>query len=339
MKKLSNHVKLLTRLEMKGNLIMELKPFPGYENHLFSYLSDESSETKARKEAQGKAMMDFQLPEDMTMEDIMIPGPDKDQELQLRLFKAKDLPKHSPIILDIHGGGFVAGTVALDNARCLALAQRVPAIVAAVEYRLSGGKKGYHFPMPLEDCHAAYMYLHDYAEELGGNPDLMGIHGSSAGGNLAEGLALYLRDRNEPMPKLTVLNCPTFDTAIEELYSFQQLIQLKMGPDKKALGAEATYLGGYNGQQPSYYAFPGLCHDIGGLGPTMIIAGEYDTLRDSAWNYTQRLLRAGVPCEFFLAPRLGHCFTAAPHPYTDFVHDMMAWSYKREFGLLNNLKN
>lgn len=54
--------------------------------------------------------------------------------------------------------------------------------------------------MPPEDCHAASMYLHDHAEEFGGKPDLMGIHGSSAGGNLAEGLALYLRDHNEPMP-------------------------------------------------------------------------------------------------------------------------------------------
>lgn len=282
-------------------------------------------------------MIAYSLPEGMTMEDRFIPGPEEGQELQIRVFTPANLPEQSPMILDIHGGAFVAGTVAFDNARCIALAERVPAIVVAVEYRLCGAT-GYSFPVPLEDCHAAYMYLHHHAEEFGGDGNRIGLHGSSAGGTIAEGLALYLRDRDELTPALTVLNCPTFDTAIEETYSFQQLIQLKMGPDKKAVGAEAAYLGGYNGQQPSYYAFPKFCHDVGGLGPTMIIAGEYDTLRDTAFDYSQRLLRAGVPCEFFLAPRLGHCFTAAPHPYTDFVHDMMAWSFKREFGLLDELK-
>lgn len=316
---------------------MELKSFPGYEDHLFSNLADGSEETLARKKAQGQAMMAYELPEGMTMEDRTIPGPEEGQELLIRVFTPAGLPEKAPMILDIHGGAFVSGTVAFDNARCIGIAERVPAIVVSVEYRLCGAT-GYSFPVPLEDCHAAYMYMHDHAEEFGGDPECMGLHGSSAGGTLAEGLALYLRDHNEPMPALTVLNCPTFDTAIEETFSFQQLTQLKMGPANKAFGAESAYLGGYNGQQPSYYAFPAFCHDIGGLGPTMIIAGEYDTLRDSAWNYGQRLLRAGVPMEFFLAPRLGHTFTAAPHPYTDFVHDMMAWSFKREFGLLDELK-
>lgn len=316
---------------------MKYNPFPGYEDHFYSNWAEITDEIKERKATQGKAMMDFELPEGMTMEDRVIPGPDEGQELQIRVFTPADVDEKAPMILDIHGGGFVAGTVAFDNARCIAIAKRVPAVVVAVEYRLSG-KDGIHFPAPLHDCHAAYMYMHDHPEEFGGDPDKMGLHGSSAGGNIAEGLALYLRDRNDPQPSLTVLNCPTFDTNIEETLSYQQMYDLRMGPPEKAFGAEATYIGGYNGQVPSYYAFPNLCHDIGGLAPTMIIAAEYDTLRDSALNYGMRLLRAGVDCEIFQAPRVAHTFTAAPHPYTDFVHDMMAWSFKREFGMLDHLK-
>ena len=316
---------------------MDLKPFPGYEDHLYSNIAAVTDEIKKRKEAQGKAMMAYELPEGMSMEDRFIPGPEEGQKLQIRIFKPAGLAERAPMILDIHGGGFVAGNISFDNARCIALAERVPAIVVSVEYRLAGGTEGVSFPAPLYDCHAAYMYLHEHADDLGGDADKIGLHGSSAGGNLAEGLALYLRDRSEPQPALTVMNCPTVDTAIEESMSFQQLIELKMGPDQKALGAEAAYLGGYDGTVPSYYAFPKFCHDLGGLGPTMIIMGEYDTLRDSALEYGQRLLRAAVPCELFVAPRVGHTFTAAPHPYTDFVHEMMAWSFKREFGLLDNL--
>ncbi|MEX2804775.1 alpha/beta hydrolase [Streptococcus sp. H31] len=316
---------------------MELRPFPGYENHLYSNMAVMSDDVKRHKEAQVQAMLAYEQPEGMTVEDRFIPGPQANQKLKIRVFKPADLPKAAPMILDIHGGGFVAGSISLDNARCIALAVRVPAILVSVDYSLSGGENKVSFPDPLYDCYAAYMYLYEHADEFGGDAAKIGLHGSSAGGNLAEGLALYLRDRNEPQPALTVMNCPTVDTAIEESMSFQQLIQLKMGPDQKALGAEASYLGGYDGTVPSYYAFPKFCHDVGGLGPTMIIMAEYDTLRDSALEYGQRLLRAGVPCELFVAPRVGHTFTAAPHPYTDFVHDMMAWSFKREFGLLDDL--
>ncbi len=316
---------------------MKINTFPGYENHIASNMADKSNEDVARRaKAQVEAMIAYELPEGMTMEDKFIPGPDEGQELQIRVFTPANLPEKAPMILDIHGGGFVAGTVAIDNARCIALASRIPAIVVSVEYRLAG-KDGIAFPKPLEDCHAAYMYLHEHADEFGGDAEKLGLHGSSAGGTLAAGLALYLRDRNEIQPALTVLNCPAVDLDIDSSLSMHRYIELKMGPDKKAIGAEAAYLGGYNGFAPSYYAFPKYCPDLGGLGSTMVIVAEYDTLRDSGLDYAQRLLKAGVPTELYQAPRVGHCYTSAPHPFTDLTHDMMAMSFKREFGQLDGL--
>lgn len=317
---------------------MELAIFPGYENHIASNRADKSSEeVQIRSKKQIEAMLSYELPEGMTMEDRIIPGPDEGQELQIRVFTPANLAEKAPMILDIHGGGFVAGTVAIDNARCIALAAKVSAIVVSVEYRLAG-KDGIAFPKPLEDCYTAYRYLHEHAQEFGGDANRLGLHGSSAGGTLAAGLALYLRDRNEIQPRLTVLNCPATDLNIHASLSMHQYKELKMGPSNKALGAEASYLGGYNGFLPSYYAFPKYCPDLGGLGPTMVIVAEYDTLRDSGLEYASRLLQTGVPTELYQAPRVGHCYTAAPHPFTDFTHEMMAWSFKREFGLLEDLK-
>lgn len=318
---------------------MKLNSFPGYEDHLFSYMTDGSEETLERKKRQFEAMMSYNLPEGMTMEDRYIPGVEKGEELMIRVYTPSGLPEKAPMILDIHGGGFVAGSVSFDNARCIALASKVGAVVVAVEYRVTGGEKGLKFPAPMHDCYATYMYMHNHADEFGGDKNRIGLHGSSAGGTIAAGLALYLRDRGELTPALTVLNCPTLETGIEETMSYHQMYQLKMGPDKKSIGSEATYLGGYDGTLPSYYAFPKFCHDLGGLGATMVIAAEYDTLRDTGLEYGQRLLKTGVPCEIFVAGRVGHTFTAAPHPYTDFTHELMAWSFKREFGMFDNLKN
>lgn len=314
---------------------MTIHPFPGYENHLLSYLNEDNEELQKRRQAQGQALIAYELPEGMKMEDKVIPGGDG-QDMNIRIYTPAGIPANAPIVLDIHGGAFVGGNLDIDNARCIALAVRIPAVVVNVEYRLC--RDGVHFPAPLLDCYAAYIWLKDHAAELGADGKRIGIHGSSSGGTLAAGLALYLRDHNEQAPSLTVLNCATYTPAIEETMSYQQLIHLKMGPSNKATGAEANYLGGYDGTHPSYYAFPALAYDLGGLGSHFIIAGEYDTLRDSAVEYAVRLLRNAVPTELFVAGRVGHCFSCAPHPYTDLTHDLIAASFQREFGLLDHLK-
>lgn len=310
------------------------KPFPGYENHFKSYLREDTEDINAAKAANGKAMMTYEVPEGMKIEDKIIAGPDEGQELKIRIFTPVAEGK-IPAVLDIHGGGWVAGGLDIDNARCIAIAVRVPAIVVSVEYRLSGPQ--FHYPQPLMDCHAAYQWILDHADEIGCDGQI-GLHGSSAGGNIAEGLALYLRDHKEQQPALSVINCGCYSTGFGEDHAFNQNFPLRMGPDAKAYGAENAYLGGYDGTVPSYYAFPAMAHDVGGLGPHMIITAEYDTLRDDGLKYAMRLLKVGVPTEILSAPRACHCFTAAPHPYTDLTHDMMALSFQREFGMLDDLK-
>ena len=172
---------------------MKLNVFPGYENHLLSQQVGESEQLTKRRQAQGQALMSYQLPADMKMENKVIPGGDG-QDMNIRIYTPAGLPQGAPMILDIHGGAFVGGNLDIDNARCIALASRVGAVVVGVEYRLSVG--GVHFPAPLMDCRAAYLWMIENAAALGCNAAKIGINGSSSGGNLSEGLALYLRDHN-----------------------------------------------------------------------------------------------------------------------------------------------
>ncbi len=312
-------------------------PFPGYENHYCSNLAQKTPEELERAKAQGAAMMAFTAPEGMVIEDRAIAGPDEGQKLNIRVFTPKELVgKESPVVLDIHGGGWVAGNLDIDNARCAAIATRVPCRVVTVDYRLSGPKE-IHYPMPLMDCYTAF----EYAKTMEGSNGKVGLHGSSSGGNLAGGLALYLRDKNEDCA-LAVLNCPCVSTGFNEDLAYHQNYDLRMGPDKKAIGAENCYLDGYlegqQGKTPAYYAFPLYAHDVGMLCPHFILVGEYDTLRDDGWKYARRLLDAGVPTEVMLGGRSCHCWTACPGVYTDVTHDLIAMAFQREFGLLDHLK-
>lgn len=311
---------------------MKLTPYPGYENHLRSYYKDGSEETMRAKKAQIEDMMNYEVPEGMTIEDRTIPGTGEGTNLRLRIYKPAGLPAKAPMIMDIHGGGWVGGNLDIDNGRCIELAWRTPAIVVSVEYRLT--TKEVYFPKPLMDCHTAFMWLYEHGEEIGGDPERIGVHGTSAGGNMAGGLALYLRDKSGPRAALTVLVCPQLALSLTGDTSFQQLPQIVMQSENKSECPEALYLGGYNGQRPSYYAFPGECPDLHGLGPHCIIAGEYDAFRDDAREYAGKLFRTGVPCEIFVAPRMGHGFLTVHHPFTDLVHEYISSSFRREFGMI-----
>ncbi len=313
--------------------------YPGYENQFKSYLQGpqyDQKELEAGRMAQGAAMMSYTVPEGMTIEDKMIPGPDEGQELRIRIYKPAGLPEKAPVVMDVHGGGWVAGSLDIDNARCIEIAKRGPFIVVGVDYRLSGSPE-VGFPAPLMDVYTAYKWILDHAEELGANGQI-GTHGSSAGANLIGGLALYLRDHGEKQPELTVLNCPPTDIAFGGDYAYQQNFDLRMGPDVKAGGAEWSYLNGYNGTTPNYYAFPGYCPDLGMLSAHFVLVAEYDTLRDGGLRYAKHLTEYGVPTEIFMGARSCHCWTAAPGIYTDMTHDLIALAYKREFGMLDYLK-
>lgn len=310
---------------------MKATPFPGYETQYLSYMNGDSEELKQAKEKQLGTLLGYELPEGMTMEDRLIPGSSEGTELKIRVFTPAGIGKSAPMVLEIHGGGWVGGSLDIDNFRCIELAKRIPAVVVCVDYRLSC--KDVCYPMPLMDCYTAYLWMVTHAAELGGDPERIGMHGTSAGGNLVAGLAMYLRDTKGPRCSLAVLNCAPLHLNFSEMASYHQFYELKMDRGAYAGEAEATYLGtNLTGAVPKY-AFPGHAEDLKGLCPHFILAAEYDTLRDSSVRYGMRLLETGVPCEMMVAPRVCHGFTCVPHPYTDLIHDLMAASFRREFHM------
>ena len=318
---------------------MSIRPFPGYEKSLVIMDSLPEEERKKLQEENYRRLLAFQLPEGMSQKDDTIFGAGDEEPLSVRVYTPAGLPEKAPMLLDIHGGGWIRGDLDTDNFRASSLAIRLPAIVVSVAYRLSD--ENVHYPIPLQDCLRAYRWMKEQADALGGDAQRIGIHGSSAGGNLAAGLALKLRDLHEDPPKLTVLNCPVLTTHFRERLSYYQnqayrhMIELDRADGRTA---EEIYLGGFGEAPVPAYAFPGDAHSLSHLGPHMILVGEYDPLRDEGIQYAIRLMQEGVPCELLSAPRVGHCFTGIQHPYTDQVHDLIATSFRREFGMLDFAK-
>src|SRR5690606_41268894 len=99
-----------------------------------------------------------------------------------------------PVVVFVHGGGFVMCDVETHGPLCRSLARASNCAVAAVEYRLAPEAR---FPGPLEDCYAAVEQLAARASELGADPERLAVCGDSAGGNLATVTAMLARRSEE----------------------------------------------------------------------------------------------------------------------------------------------
>ena len=309
-----------------------LKPYPGFEAHVAKTLETdirEGAEASSLQETIRATTQAYRPNPGTAIEDLWIPGPEEGQSLRLRVYRPAHLPENAPMILDVHGGGFTGGDLDLENYRCLTLAEGTPCLVASVEYRTAS--ETIHYPASLLDCHAAYHWMIQHGKQLGGDPNRVGLHGTSAGGNLCAGLALYLRDRGEQPPALTVLSCPALD--IRPTISTSQYGSLVASRRPYSQIGYVVYGQFNSGQTVPYYAIPGQCRDLRGLGPHMIITAEYDPLRDEGLRYALRLLETGIPCELLSAPRVTHGFCAMDHPLTRWIHRGIEASFRREFQM------
>jgi triacylglycerol lipase len=214
-----------------------------------------------------------------------------------------------PVIVHIHGGGFVMGTPEMKDVENRLFASELKCAIYSVDYRLA--PEAPH-PAPLEDIYSVFVWLHANAAQLGLDPARIGIKGESGGGGFAAGAALYARDR--PGPK----------------FAFQHLIY-PMIDDRSAVRKDLhPYVGEFVwtqennnfgwrsllGEEPgsagvSPYAAAARAADVSGLPPTYISVGGLDLFLEENLTYADRLSRAGVPVEFHLYPRAFHGFYRA----------------------------
>ncbi|MDF2676149.1 MAG: Alpha/beta hydrolase fold-3 domain protein [Bacillota bacterium] len=273
----------------------------------------------------------FDKPNGIEIYDTKVLGLNGAPEISVRIYKKEGIIEKRPIIMDVHGGGFVAGNLDFDNNRATYLAMNIPAIVVSVDYRLSPENI---FPAALEDCYAVWNWIYEIAEFLGGDKDRMGLFGTSAGGNLCAGLAFYVRDKGGPKISLNALNVPAIGLG-PTLSAEQMRYGAPVLSGDNLSSAIKTYLGGFNGNRPSYYAVPNFADDFSGLPPTFVIVGEYDPLRDYGLEYVNHLLKDAVPCELYMMPRVGHGFDMINDaPMTKWIRDGLCMSFQREFKMI-----
>ena len=237
--------------------------------------------------------------------DKMIPGPEGETELFIRVYSPRNRQELLPGLLWMHGGGYVLGNVDIDDIPMKQIAGSIGIVVVSVDYRLA---PEYSFPAPLEDCYTALKWMWDNSEEVGIEKSRMAVGGASAGGGLAAGLALLARDRGEVGIAFQLLIYPMLDDR-NMTPSSQSITDRRLWNRDNNIFCWKAYLRNIgNEENISPYAVPSRADNLSGLPSTYIAVGELDLFLDEDIIYAQRLIQVGVSTELHVYPGAIHGF-------------------------------
>ncbi|HEX4430466.1 MAG TPA: alpha/beta hydrolase [Frankiaceae bacterium] len=236
--------------------------------------------------------------------DHVLPG---EPSVSVRVHRAKGVSGALPCVYSIHGGGYVIGSNAMDDAMFDQLCPALEIVGVSVEYRLAPEAP---YPGPLEDCYRGLLWTFEHSGELGIDPSRIGIRGISAGGGLAAALALLTRDRAEVSLAFQLLDCPMLDDR-QRTHSSQQEGLPVWSRESNTYGWRA-YLGDlYGTDNIPYTAAPGRAEDLSNLPPAYVSVGTVDGFLDEDVDYATRLNHAGVPTELHVYPGACHGYQMA----------------------------
>jgi len=212
-----------------------------------------------------------------------------------------------PLVLHVHGGGFV-GTAAQSDWVNSHLAARLPAVVVSVEHRLLA--PGTPLPAAVDDGWDVLRHVVRHAVDWGVDPERVAVFGESNGGMIAALAAIRARDTGLPLRAQVLVNpaldlteagfrhasmarhahSPTLTVPHMRLY---QRLAVPPGTDARALS-------------------PLLADDLGALAPALVVVPTVDPLADHGRRYAERLRESGTSARLTEHPGATHGFLSMP---------------------------
>lgn len=218
--------------------------------------------------------------------ELKIPGPAGD--LPARLYKMHESEKLHPVVLYIHGGGWVLADLDVYDASPRAISRFGDIIVVSVHYRQA---PEHRFPAAHDDVYAAYKWVLENAQTFGGDPQRVAVMGESAGGNMAAGVAIRARDEGVQAPAHLALIYPvasgSMDTPSYREWAFAKPLSKPMMD-----WFFRQYL-----NSPAELSDPRINlveADLKGLPSTTVVTAEIDPLCSEGETLAERLEAQGV---------------------------------------------
>ncbi|MFC5651937.1 alpha/beta hydrolase [Paenibacillus solisilvae] len=225
------------------------------------------------------------------IQDLTIPG-GPTRKVSIRIIKPKKAPKHLPVILYSHGGGWVLGNAHTHDRLVRELAVGSQSAVVFTNYSLSPEAK---YPVALEQVYTVLEWVAKNGKKYGMNEKKITVAGDSVGGNFSAAITLLAKDRKGPKIEKQLLFYPVtnavFDTASYNQFATGYYLHrdtMQWFWDQYTTDPK---------QREEIYASPlrASIEQLKGLPKALIITDEADVLQDEGEAYANKLRQAGVP--------------------------------------------
>lgn len=231
------------------------------------------------------------------------PGPAGD--LPVRLYRPPAATGRLPLLVFLHGGGWVFGDLDSYDGVCRTLCAAAGMAVASVDYRLA---PEHPFPAAPDDAEAALLWAWRNAEALGLQPQRIALAGDSAGAQLAANTALRVAGR-VPLLGVGLIYPPAHPWYVPTAAKAEN------GEGKLLTQALLQWCAElYLGREEARGSHPEaalLCApNLARLPPCWVATLGHDPLRDDGLALVQALTEAGVPVQHRHEPAGVHgCLT------------------------------
>ncbi|MGI5523854.1 alpha/beta hydrolase [Micromonospora sp. CA-259024] len=232
--------------------------------------------------------------DDVQSPEVKVPGTTKESftEPALTIYRPTGASRPLPVILYIHGAGWVFGNNHTHDRLARELAVGVGAAVVFPDYSLSPEAQ---YPTAINENYAAARWVLEHGAEHGLDASRIAVAGDSVGGNMAAALTLMAKQRGDLALAGQVLFYPVTDAAFDT-GSYQQFAE---GYFLRRDGMQ-WFWDQYTTdqvQRAEITASPlrATAGELAGLPPALVITAEADVLRDEGEAYANKLRAAGVP--------------------------------------------
>lgn len=229
--------------------------------------------------------------------------------------------ENAPLVIGLHGGGFVFGGSALDDDMWMAVSKELGVNVASLDYRKC---PDYRWPAPVEDVYECACYLKEHCDEFGFDPEQIAVMGCSAGANLAATACIYAKQQGKDLYKYQLLIYPCVDLvtppsekggegsfASEVLIAFNEL-----------------YVDTENGKNPLASPVFATKEELEDLPQALVVVAEKDELQHEGVKYAQMLAEAGVSVKQTLIKNMPHAFLENGYLKSTEGRDLDEWTLK-----------
>lgn len=223
--------------------------------------------------------------------------------IEARLYAPSVPDRPLPVLLYMHGGGFVVGSLDSHQPLCRRLAVEGGCAVLSIAYRLAPEHK---FPTAFLDAVDALAWIGHSGVGEGLDPARVAVGGDSAGGTLAAALAIAARDDGSlPRPVLQVLAYPGVSPR-QDSPSYARYGRGYLLDATTVQWFFNHYLRDEADREDWRFA-PSVA-DLSGVAPAFVVLAECDPLVDEGRAYAGALRAAGVPADLRIYPGMVHEF-------------------------------